>query len=61
MNRLIFIIQDIMLVVLVAFTKLMPARVRESILDFLLHPVNLTSLQRNREAKNTVHIVKKIE
>jgi len=54
MNRLQLIIIDAVLVLLALLTKLLPHRMRECILNWLLHPVCVSSLNQIKKENSTV-------
>jgi hypothetical protein len=60
MNRLFLIISDTGLVLIALLTKLMPPRMRDSILDWVMPPVRISPFHHNKGANGTVHRTEKI-
>ncbi len=60
MNRLFCIIIDAGVVIIFLITELMPAKMRDSILDVLFHPVRFAPLSHIKEATGAPHTTEKI-
>lgn len=60
MKRLFCIIIDAGVVIIFLITKLLPAKMRDSILDGLFHPVRFAPLSHIKEATGAPHPAEKI-